>query len=568
MKYYLKNKYLITLLILLVSGSCKSNEQPNPSVEIGKTVDYNESNAVIANPERGLQKYSITNNNYNTQSDYSNLSQPTLAGWRSGEDKVTVLFRYFLIDAFLNTDISQTYLNNIQKDFDIIRNSGLKCLVRFSYSNRQGSSPQQPSKEQILRHLLQLKPLLTANRDVILTHQAGFLGTWGEWYYTNSTEFGDEGSINSGQWNNRKDIINAMLEATPEEIPLQVRYPRVKKTMYGNGQLNESTAYQNTPNARIGFFNDAFLNNWGDMGTFSVSSESQSPIGTADYNYLANETKYTPMSGETNGLNPPRTDAANALNEMELANWTCINRDYFTAVWTNWINANRYDDILKKLGYRFVLRNSTFAIDNNQLSVKINLENVGAARLFKQRSAYLVLQHADNSGQTHSFLLNTDPRTWEKSVLIEQTIDISSLSQGTYDCYLHLPDANASIAARPEYAIQMANEGLWNPDNGYNSLLQQIEKDTQGAFLIGNADAEISLKISPNPFSFQTLVSSGKILKNAKLTVLNTKGQVVAEKENISGKSFLFQRNGLSAGMYLILLAENGNTLSTKILIL
>ena len=152
--------------------------------------------------------------------------------------------------------------------------------------------------------------------------------------------------------------------------------------------------------------------------------------------------------------------------------------------------------------------------------------------------------------------------------MIEQTIDISSLSQGTYDCYLHLPDANASIAARSEYAIQLANEGLWNPDNGYNSLLQQIEKNTQGAFLIGNADAEISLKISPNPFSFQTLVSSGKILKNAKLTVLNTKGQVVAEKENISGKSFLFQRNGLSAGMYLILLAENGNTLSTKILIL
>ncbi|MDR1585681.1 MAG: DUF4832 domain-containing protein [Prevotellaceae bacterium] len=567
MKYCLKNNYLITLLVLLASGSCKANDLPDSPAETA-TVNYSESNAVIANPERGLQKYSITNNNYNTQSGYSNLSQSTLAGWRSGEDKVTALFRYFLLDAFLNTDISQTYLNNIQKDFDMIRNSGLKCLVRFSYSNGQGSSPQQPSKAQILSHLSQLKPLLTANRDVILTHQAGFIGTWGEWYYTNSSEFGNEGSINSAQWNNRKDIINAMLEATPEEIPLQVRYPNVKKTMYGNGQLNENTAYQNTPNARIGFFNDAFLNNWGDMGTFSVNSESQNPVGTADYNYLANETKYTPMSGETNGLNPPRTDAANALNEMELANWTCVNRDYHTAVWTNWINANRYDDILKKTGYRFVLRNSAFRVENNQLSVKINLENVGFARLFKQRNAYLVLQRADNGGQTHSFLLNTDPRTWEKSASIEQTIDISSLPQGVYDCYLHLPDANASLAARPEYAIQLANEGLWNADNGYNSLLQQVTKDAPGNSSTENAGAKISLNISPNPFSSQTWVSTGKILKNAKLTVLNTGGQVVAEKENISGKSFPIQRNGLSAGMYLMLLAENGNISFTKILIL
>lgn len=91
-----------------------------------------------------------------------------------------MIFRYFLLDAFLSSNISATYLSNIQVDFDRIRTAGLKCIVRFSYSNAEGSSAQQPVKSQILQHLLQLAPVLETNNDIILSHQAGFIGTWGE----------------------------------------------------------------------------------------------------------------------------------------------------------------------------------------------------------------------------------------------------------------------------------------------------------------------------------------------------------------------------------------------------
>lgn len=554
-------KRLVLFYVALTTTICVT------SAFAQSTVHYEESNVIIANPERGLQKYSITNNSYNTQSNYSNLSQSTLTGWRSGTDKVTVLFRYFLLDAFLQTDISQTYLTNIQKDFDIIRNSGFKCLVRFSYSNAQSGNPQQPTKAQIIRHIEQLTPLLSNNKDVIVAHQAGFIGTWGEWYYTNSSELGDQGSINTTQWNNRKAIVDAMLAATPIEIPLQVRYPQVKKTMYGTSWLNESTAYQNTPNARIGFFNDAFLNNWGDMGTFDVNSKNQNPVGTADYNYLANETKYTPMSGETNGLNGTRTDGSNALHEMNLANWTCINRDYHGDVWNNWINAGVYEDILKKTGYRFVLRNSNFQVENHHLNIKINLENIGFARLFKERKVFLVLQNtADN--QTHSFLLNTDPRTWEGAVSIEQTIDIESLSIGTYNSYLHLPDINASIATRAEYAIQFANNNVWNAENGYNNLSQSFTTIQTANLNSTEQDSSTTLNIFPNPFSTQTSVYINKTLKDAKLTIASMNGQILSEISGISGKVFLINRSGLPAGMYLVKLLENDNNIfSEKILI-
>lgn len=232
----------------------------------------------------------------------------------------------------------------------------------------------------MLKHIDQIASILENNKDIIFSHQAGFLGTWGEWYYTNSSEFGTDGTINAAQWANRKEIVNAMLNATPVEIPLQVRYPLIKKTMYGNTQLTPATAYQNTPFARIGFYNDAFLNNWGDMGTYTVNSQNQNPVGTPDYNYLMNETKYTPMPGETNGLNPPRTDGNNAVLELNLTNWTTLNRDYYIQNFTNWIASGHYNDILQKLGYRFILESSTFSKNDNQLNINIKIRNVGYAR--------------------------------------------------------------------------------------------------------------------------------------------------------------------------------------------
>ncbi len=530
------------------------------------TVNYTESNEIIANPERGLQKYSITNSNYNSQSNYSNLSQTALEGMRAGSEKATVLFRYFLLDSYFNTDISTTYLNNIQNDFNVIRASGLKCIVRFSYSNGQSTAMQQPLKSQILKHIAQLEPVLSNNKDVILSHQAGFIGTWGEWYYTNSDEFGDKGIINQTQWNNRKEIVDAMLKATPPEIPLQVRYPAIKKTMYGSSPLTSKTAYQNSPNARIGFFNDAFLNNYGDMGTFSVSSPNQSPVGTSDYTYLSNESLYTPLTGETNGLNPPRTDGSNAVLEMNASNWTCLNRDYFGQVWLNWINSGHYDEILKKLGYRFVLTSSAFELKENKLNFEVNIKNIGFARLILKRQAYLILKNTQ-SNKTFTFLLQTDPRTWENSLIISQVFDIGSLPDGTYNSFLFLPDNNEPVSNRPEYAIQFANLNTWNKTNGYNELFQQVIKKSPNDTITTGFRPDIRFEIFSDPILAQAVLNSTIFLKNVTLSVMNMNGQIVHKTHNISGKSFIINRNNLPAGLYYICLTDNKTRLTAKKLI-
>ena len=489
------------------------------------TVNYTASNAIFANPERGFQKYSITNANYATTSNYSNISISELNNWYTGTDKVSVIFRYFLLEDFLTTNINATYLSNMQLDFDRIKAAGFKCIVRFSYSNAEGSTPQQASKAQILSHISQLQPLLYQNKDIIVTHQAGFIGTWGEWYYTNSSEFGTEDSITPTQWLNRKEVVDAMLNATPVEIPIQLRYPLLKKTMYGNTPLTPATAYQNTALARIGFFNDAFLNDYGDQGTYDVNSQYENPVGTADYVYLSNETQYVPMSGETNGLNAPRTDGANAVLELDYTNWSLLNRDYFEQNITNWTNSNHIDAIKRKLGYRFVLTNSTFEVQGNNLTVQINLTNQGYARVFKTRAVYLVLQNTTTL-QNNLFVMNTDIREWENSIALNETFDLGTLPSGDYSSYLFIPDDEPSLHTIPKYSIRLANDGIWEASSGMNNLAQTVTVGSLQTASFYNDE----VKVYPNPASATITVSTSERIMRMQL--FNTVGQRVFVKAN------------------------------------
>jgi hypothetical protein len=454
-------------------------------------VNYAAAAHILANPERGVQKYSITASNYSTTAGANNLSVSTLTNWKNSADKVTVVFRYFLLNDFLNSNINATYLANIQTDFDNIRTAGLKAIVRFSYSNAQGTGAQQPAKAQILAHIAQLSPILNTNKDVIFSHQAGFIGTWGEWYYTNSTEFGTEGAISTAQWANRKEIVDAMLLATPAEIPIQVRYVEIKTTMYGSTQLTSATAYQNTPNARIGFFNDAFLNNWGDQGTYSIGGECINPVGTPNYSFLSNETKYLPMSGETNGINPcnggARTTGSNAIYEMGLTNWTTLNRDYHPDFWGQ-LSSGDYDEILKKLGYRFVLNSSTVTPFSGGFNLTIHLSNVGFARVFKYREVYLVLKNTITNATT-AYPINTDIRTWETTVAINQ--NFTPGLTGTFKLYLWMPDSDPNLETRADYCIQCANTGTWEAATGYNDLLQTVALGAPAPVELMTFDAQV-----------------------------------------------------------------------------
>jgi hypothetical protein len=46
---------------------------------------------------------------------------------------------------------------------------------------------------------------------------------------------------------------------------------------------------------------------------------------------------------------------------------------------------------------------------------------------------------------------------------------------GPYEVLLHVPDAAPGLRNRAEYSIRFANQGLWEPSTGMNSLQQTLQ---------------------------------------------------------------------------------------------
>ena len=104
------------------------------------------------------------------------------------------------------------------------------------------------------------------------------------------------------------------------------------------------------------------------------------------------------------------------------------------------------------------------------MAIELYFSNTGYAAPVKFRPVLFVLTSEDGSLE-HRFQLATDIRFWRDAVTIEESLSLpNEVQQGTYDISILIPDSHESIADRPEYAIRLANVGLWNEENGYNQL--------------------------------------------------------------------------------------------------
>ena len=221
-------------------------------------------------------------------------------------------------------------LDGLQTNFDDIRDGGVKAIVRFAYN--QGPFPDtepDASKTQILRHIEQLTPLLQNNADVIAWLEAGFIGAWGEWHTSTN------GLDNLAD---KQEILFALLKALPEMRTVQVRYPANIIEMFPN-VLTEEQAFDGSNQSRIAHHNDCFLSSNTDVGTY----ERNDGVITIerDQFYLAELTRFTPMSGETCAPNPPRSECTSAIQEMELLHFSAINEAYHKGILRSWDEARR-----------------------------------------------------------------------------------------------------------------------------------------------------------------------------------------------------------------------------------
>ena len=524
-----------------------------------KTINYISSNEMFTNPERGFYKHSSTH-----KGTYQVLSQVDINNYRL-KDNVTLIYRNFNIDDFVNSPISSSYLTNMQGDFDKIRKAGLKCIIRFTYSKDKNASPRDASKAIILSHLQQLKPLLNANVDIICVVQAGFIGSWGEWFYTSQEEFGGWGfnktNLTTTNLNNRKEIVNAILDAMPSSRMLQLRKPTFKQDLFTKIALTSSQAFKNTNIARIGHHNDCFLSSEDDNGTYDDI--------ITQYPYLSQETKYLPMGGETCALNSPRTDCTSAITEMGKFHWSFLNLDFYPDVIEGFETNNCFADIQKKLGYRFLLNSATFPksqLLGTKLPITLKITNTGFAAPFNERKAYLVLKN-ETTNKVYSILLTSDPRTWlgPNELTINESLTLpSNLSVGNYKLYLHLPDYAPTLSNRPEFAIRFANQNVWNSTTGFNDLNYTISVTDTNLGAVNSS--KINMSVYPVPSNNELVVEFDGI-NDYQITLINSLGQNVLISKKLETNKVIINTLNLSEGLYFLEFAKGDSKETRKILI-
>jgi hypothetical protein len=428
-----------------------------------QTVVFEETQERFANPERGFYNYMVLNK--------IDQLQP-LEDLR--DRYITLIYGKVEANEFRDKELTKEFLHKIDWGFYRARQAGLKVIFCMSYSDKIGDPD--ASLDTIVHHIDQLKPLFRENADVIYLVKAGFIGPWGEWHHW-------QAGPDTPQ--NRRLILDRLLEAVPSDRMLVLRTPKYKLDLFDGKTLTEKEAFGGSPISRIGFHNDCFLSGDDDVGTYTPEKPRWAWI-----QYIGSETRFTPFGGETCKLHSVG-QCANTLDEMRDLHCSWLNWDYHPEVRDRWQKSGCLDEIERRLGYRFVLKNVSISdsfVSGEKMTrnVEIRLENTGFASPFNPRPVELVFR-SENKVYIQS--LNEDPRFWlpGEPIVIKTTLKIPEEYLGrTCRLELCLPDGADKLRDNARYAIRLANTGVWDENTGTNVLIGEMK--------IPNPKAQITAK--------------------------------------------------------------------------
>ncbi|MCB0283533.1 MAG: DUF4832 domain-containing protein [Calditrichaeota bacterium] len=536
------------LILLFINVLFLHSQTPSQS-----TIYYEKSDELFCNPERGF----VTQRS-------SSLNATLIKNLRL--NNITVVQKLYKIPSDFRLDsLSQNYLNTIENDFNETRKGGGKLVIRFSYTDQQ--SGQDAPLDIVLTHINQLAPLLQKHADVIAYMEAGFIGAWGEWYYSTN------GLNNTSD---RRTVLFALLDALPQKRAVAVRTPDYKRKIFQDiTPISDEEAFSGTKKARTGAHNDCFLASETDYGTY-VSNDIE-----GDKDYLNQDNRFVPQGGET--CTPSAySDCFHAMQDLPRLHWSILNRDYNQTVLSSWESDGCMEDVKRRLGYRFQLQKTVLndsIAPGGTFNLQFDLFNEGFASPYNPRNLEIVLRDTLTK-ETWRIVTPEDPRWWRSGDTISVNINAGlsvDIPQGAYDVFMHLADPEEQLHNRPEYAIRLANVGLWEDSTGFNRLNHIIIidndavsdpydgelyfiKDKNSTSLKGASNSQPSrfklIQNYPNPFNGTTKISFNlEKPSRIEFSVFNLRGEQLFYLDKgmfTSGlNSFIWNPENISSGLYL-----------------
>ena len=440
------------------------------------TIHYQGTDELFFNPERGFSAYRSSP----ITLSFINSLKPS---------NVSVIQRIYTIPQYNDVPLPQEFLNTVQADLNTARLGGVKVVPRFSYTNNQNGDD--AALDTILLHINQLAPVFQENYDVIAYLEAGFIGAWGEWYYS---------SHHLNNTTSRRSVLFALLDALPVKRAVVVRTPDYKRKIFQiDSPLDSTEAFTGSDRSRTGAHNDCFLASATDYGTY-LDNDIE-----GDKDYLNQDNRYLPQGGET-CCDCGFAGCTNALTDLARMHWSVLNKDYNHNVLDRWITEGCMDEVKRRLGYRFELIEATISDSikpGGVFSLDFKIVNEGFASPFNPRNLEIILRNSDNL--KYRLVADDDPRFWLPGDTITVNVNCgipSNMTEDDYDAFIFLADPEKRLHDNPDYAIRLANENLWEDSTGYNFLSHQIS-------ITNNAEGEIYS--GDNYFELYTGITSVKL---------------------------------------------------------
>ena len=506
----MKLKFIFSLLFPCVMGiialsSCELSSRDKSGIS------YNECTGVLANPGRGwhypfevpLPKNddsvppwhlnAIANNNerYKIFQLRVNLVRFSAAGADAYlANHETQQMKINGLEGTIDAELSQAALDYLEQYFIAARTHKVGLIVRFGYLwpwyEINLHIPVEPVDfNLILRHIDQLTGLINQYPDVILSIESGMLGHWGEQHSTQlalgwcgtcdrcvSQNYYNCRNRNAEEQRVRQNffrVIEKWLDSTRDYVPdvtISVRYPPIfvwwynvrYGTNYSADTIHEMPVSQpGTDEYRIGVWNDSYLANETDSGTYSARDvQYYANLRTESLAWLERQGRHTYFGGEYGwtDFDAHYHTVSYMENEARLTHTTYLRGPVWMGGLLEYWRDNTYSGsdrvyrrkttelqyIENRLGYRFVMRNSKLSSApkaGGNLILSGVIENVGFAPMLFSASASVLLVN-DETSTVFPVELNLNSDELDIAIPREYsiTINLPATLSGSYDVYL------------------------------------------------------------------------------------------------------------------------------------
>lgn len=457
-----QNTKLLLAVLLSLAAIVSCSKDPRPGKDPYKNLEkvtYEYTDELFPNPERGF----FIHLEISSSGNLTPLSDSIFEGERLLNR--SLIYTIYYMPDFMECDITPEYLALIEANMQQMRKNGFKCVLRFAYKRSwtHNDHPWDPTQEVVYRHIDQLTPILQEYSDVIFCLEAGFIGVYGEWYYTDNFHYNP---FKDSHYEPRRQLLKKLLEVMPKDRQIAVRYPQVKMKIFNiavEDSVTVATAHNGTDISRVAHHNDCFVSSDSDVGTYKNDNERP---------YVYNETRYLIWGGESCRVEPYGT-CENSIPACENHHMTYLNNSYHQGVIARWRNEGCYEEIDRRMGYRLYVDEAYFgkeAVAGKPYRVALKIKNDGFASPMNPRGVEFVLVGPDGKSTVYK-QDNVDPRFWFNNEIATVDAELTlPNAAGEYTLYLNLPDGRDNLKGDPRYSIRLANKDCWEVETGYNKI--------------------------------------------------------------------------------------------------